>query len=77
MSSTTDIRYHFGPRDRRGVLLGLRLSQIAILVAGAFVGMVVLLGAHGSGAGVVILVAVVALTGTAAFLPISGRALDE
>ena len=31
-----DIRYHFGPRDQRGLLLGVRLGQIAILATGAF-----------------------------------------
>ena len=51
MSSSTEIRYHFGPRDRRGLLLGVRLGQIAILATGAFVGMVVLLGARGSARG--------------------------
>ena len=39
---STDIRYHFGPRDRRGVLLGVRLGQISILGTGAIVAMVVL-----------------------------------
>jgi hypothetical protein len=74
---SSDVRYHFGPRDRRGVLLGIRLGQIAILVTGAIVAMVVLLGAHGSGGGMLALLLVVGLTATAAFVPISGRALDE
>jgi hypothetical protein len=77
MSSTTEIRYHFGPRDRRGLLLGVRLGQIAILATGAFLGLVVLLGAHGSAAGLLALLLVVGLTVSAAFMPISGRALDE
>ena len=72
-----DIRYHFGPRDRRGVLLGIRLGQIAILATGAFAGMVVLLGARGSAGGLLALLLVVGLTATLAFVPISGRALDE
>jgi len=77
MSSSTEIRYHFGPRDRRGLLLGVRLGQIAILATGAFLGLVVLLGAHGSAAGLLALLLVVGLTVSAAFMPISGRALDE
>jgi hypothetical protein len=75
--SSSDVRYHFGPRDRRGLLLGVRLGQIAILGTGAFVGMIVLLGAHDGAGGVLALLLVVGVTATAAFVPISGRALDE
>ncbi|MEA2433944.1 MAG: hypothetical protein QOG54_1401 [Actinomycetota bacterium] len=69
-------RYRFGPLERRGVLLGLRLSQIIVL----FVGGLLLVGLGRelppSGALAALLVIGVA-TSFAAFVPIAGRALDE
>ncbi len=71
------VRYQFGPLDRSGVVLGLRLGQLAILASGGALGIVLLLGSRGSllagGLAVVGAVAAIAL----ALLPLGGRGLDE
>jgi hypothetical protein len=71
------VRFQFGPLDRSGVVLGLRLGQLAILASGGALGIVLLLGSHGSllAGGLAVVGAVLAIA--MALLPIGGRGLDE
>jgi hypothetical protein len=69
-------RYRFGPLERRGLLLGLRVSQMVIfgiagLVAVAASRTLTPTGAFG------VVVAIALLSAFVAFVPIGGRALDE
>ena len=71
------VRFRFGHLDRSGVILGLRLGQLAILATGGGLAIVLLLGSHGSIA--VGAAAVVTLLAGLGFglLPINGRTADE
>jgi len=70
-------RFSFGPRDRSGVVVGLRVGQLAILAAGAGIAMMLLLGSHGSlVAGALACAAILAALGVS-LLPIAGRGTDE
>jgi hypothetical protein len=64
----------FGPRPRRGVVLGLRVPQLAVLVAGGAVA-TALLGRGPAGSLAALVVAVTAAG--VALLPIGGRHGDE
>ena len=69
--------FTFGPLDRSGVILGLRLGQLGLLACGGTVAIVLLLGTHGSvvAAGVAV-IGIVASMGLA-LVPVSGRGVDE
>ena len=75
--TTTDMdpTYVFGPRDRRALLLGMRLPQLVLVAAGAVCLLLGLLGSatFGTTAGV----AVAALSLALAFLPVQGRPLVD
>lgn len=69
-------RYRFGPLERRGLLLGLRGSQLALFAAA---GLASVFATHILSAGIA-LIAVVAIALAAslvAFVPLGGRSLDE
>lgn len=66
--------YRFGPRETRGVLLGLRAGQLALLLAGATA---VVTGLAAGPAGAVVGVAVLALTASAALVPLAGRTAEQ
>jgi hypothetical protein len=66
--------YRFGPRETRGVLLGLRAGQLALLLTGAVAvvgGLAV--GPLGTLAGVVVLT----MTASAALVPVAGRTAEQ
>jgi hypothetical protein len=66
--------YRFGPRETRGVLLGLRAGQLALLLTGAVAvvgGLAV--GPLGTLAGVVVLV----MMASAALVPVGGRTAEQ
>jgi len=69
-------RYRFGPLERRGLLLGLRLGQLAVMIGGCTVAVCMLAVSTSPAA---ITGALVALGGgvTVAVLPIAGRTADE
>lgn len=69
-------RYRFGPLERRGVLAGLRVSQLVILGAA---GMLIVASARAfPPAAVLASVFIIGLVGIfVCFVPIGGRALDE
>ena len=69
-------RYRFGPLERRGLLLGLRLGQLAVMVAGATVGVIVLAVSTSAAAVVVALSALVGGVVIGA-VPLAGRTADE
>ncbi len=68
-------RYHFGPLERRGVLLGLRGGQLATLSGGGALALVVLHAVSGPG-GVLLATVLVLSAIPAAFLPIEGRPIE-
>ncbi len=69
-------RYRFGPLERRGVLAGLRGSQVVILAVAGLV--VVAVGRNLSPALALPLVVVIAAAAAfVAFVPVGGRTLDE
>ncbi len=69
-------RYRFGPLERRGVLAGLRSTQLVTLGAGGL--LIVAVGRTLSPAPALIAALLIGLFVTfAAFVPIGGRALDE
>jgi hypothetical protein len=66
--------YRFGPRETRGVLLGLRAGQLALLLTGAVAvvgGLAV--GPLGTLAGVAVLM----VTASAALVPVAGRTAEQ
>jgi len=71
-----DRRYHFGPLERRGLLLGLRAGQLGSVLAGAVIALTAL-----SQVPSVVGIAVAGLAVTAgigvAVWPVAGRTLDE
>jgi hypothetical protein len=74
---STNTRYVFGPRDRRGFLLGLRLGQLAILATGAALVLGIVMATRASVIALVAVMAVAIVAGLAALLPVHGRGLDE
>lgn len=70
-------RFHFGPMDRSGVILGLRVGQLAILAAGGGVAILLLLGSHGSIALGALAVAAFLVAFGLVLLPCNGRTADE
>jgi len=74
----TEPRYRFGPLERRGLLLGLRLGQLVSVVVGAAVAVLALALAAAPGvAGAGVAVAAMLAGGGAAFWPLGGRSVDE
>lgn len=71
-----DQRYRFGPLERRGLLLGLRLGQLVVMIGGCIVA-VSLLASSTSAAMVACALAVLCGGVTVAVLPIAGRTADE
>lgn len=69
-------RYRFGPLERRGLLLGLRGSQLAVFGAA---GVLAVLGTRTFSPGIAVgaLLAIGVTAAFAAFVPIGGRGLDE
>jgi hypothetical protein len=75
--SAEEVRFVFGPRDRRGLLLGLRLGQLAFLICGGIAVLAIVMGSRASPLALVLVVVVVAIAGLAAFVPLAGRGADE
>ena len=69
-------RYRFGPLERRGVLAGLRVTQLLILGLGGVV-IVASVRALPPGPALASVLMIGLLATFAAFVPIGGRALDE
>ena len=70
------VRYRFGPLERRGLLLGLRASQLGTLLGGATLAMIALhLGPDGVGA--VVGAALMGAAVAACFWRIAGRTPEE
>jgi hypothetical protein len=66
--------YRFGPRETRGVLLGLRAGQLALLLAGATA---LVIGLAAGPAGALVGIAILALTASAALVPLAGRTVEQ
>jgi hypothetical protein len=66
--------YRFGPRETRGVLLGLRAGQLALLLAGATA---LVFGLAAGSAGAVAGLSVLLLSCGAALVPIAGRTAEQ
>lgn len=69
-------RYRFGQLERRGVLVGLRGSQLAILCMTG-VSAIAVLRSVPAGAALIFCLVIVMCGSVAAFVPIGGRCLDE
>lgn len=69
-------RYRFGPLERRGVLLGLRPSQLVILGGGSLL-MVASLRLLAAPAGWLVALVIVVSATAVAFVPVAGRTLDQ
>lgn len=67
--------YRFGPLERRGIVGGLRLGQLAVLAAAAAVAVIAFRVAPG-GRGLLLGLLLVAGAAMVAFVPIRGRSLD-
>ena len=68
--------YRFGPRSKRGLVVGLRAGQILVAVVGTLLAMATLRVAPGA-TGALAAFLVLALSGLAAFWPIAGRTTEE
>lgn len=69
-------RFRFGPLERRGVLMGLRVPQLAVLMLGGALCAMTLRAAQGSTA--VLGIALIATTTLVfCFVPVNGRPLEE
>lgn len=69
-------RFHFGPRDRRGLLAGARAGQLAVIAAALVASTVVLRVVQGPARGPAALALVLAAVGSVTW-PIGGRSLEE
>lgn len=69
-------RYRFGPLERRGMLLGLRGTQLLVLGC-ALCFAVLALSAAPNGQGVVAAAVVAGVAGFICFVPLSGRTVEE
>ncbi|MBJ7595990.1 MAG: hypothetical protein JF886_14250 [Candidatus Dormibacteraeota bacterium] len=70
-------RYSFGARDRSGVVVGLRVGQLAVLASGAGAAMLLMLASHGSFPVGALAAATLLVAVGCAVLPVGGRAVDE
>jgi len=69
-------RYRFGPRDRRGLIAGVRAGQVAV-VAASLVVAVAMVRDIGRGIGLLLACVVVAVAIAAAWVPIGGRTPEQ
>jgi len=77
MSNSDDPQYfRFGPRDRRGLIAGIRTGQLVVITA-ALVLSVILLRSLRSSAGASVAFLVVVIGSAATFWPIGGRTVEE
>ena len=79
MTTATEIAdkpnvYRFGPRETRGILLGLRGSQLTFLLIGAIAAVT---GLAAGPVGALLGVLVLALTATVALVPVGGRTAEQ
>ena len=72
MAESGSPRYHFGPLERRGVLLGLRAGQGVALLTGGLLLVICLHTLPGVIAGILGL-ALLAICAAIAFIPVAGR----
>ncbi len=71
-----EVRYHFGPLERRGVLLGWRGGQVAAAVAGLLSAVAALRSLHGP-AGAAVAAATLGVSLGLGWLRLGGRTLEE
>ncbi|HEY2960135.1 MAG TPA: SCO6880 family protein [Actinomycetota bacterium] len=76
MRSTPEVRYRFGPLERRGLIGSLGPGQLLILAATVLL-TIVLVQALKSGAGLSLGLLVLSAGGLASFVPFQGRTLNE
>jgi Putative type VII ESX secretion system translocon, EccE len=76
MRSPLEIRYRFGPLERRGWVGSLRPGQLVVLSAAVFLTILVV-QAFRSGFGLGLAVLVLSLGGLGTFVPLHGRTLNE
>jgi len=76
MRSAPEVRYRFGPLERRGLIGSLRPGQLAVLGA-ALLLTILIVQAMKSGAGLGLGTVVLAGGGLASFVPVGGRSLNE
>ena len=72
----TRARFRFGPRDRRGLVAGVRTGQLAVVAASLVCAVGLARGVHGPSAGVAATGAALAGTGAACW-PVRGRTLEQ
>jgi hypothetical protein len=78
VTSTTEPRsYLFGPRERRGFLLGLTGLQVATVLAGVGMGFIAVLVTGGHMIGVLIALLFICIAGGLALAPVAGQPLVE
>ncbi len=70
-------RYHFGPLERRGVVLGLRGGQVAVLVTSAVLVILVLNLVRSQLAAVVLVLLLAMGAAMAVFAPLKGRTAEQ
>src|SRR6266540_5491746 len=76
MRSPLEVRYRFGPLERRGLIGSLRPGQVLVLGAAVFLTIVVV-QALKSGLGLVLAALMLSLGGLGTFVPLHGRTLNE
>ena len=76
MRSHSDIRYRFGPLERRGLIGTLRPGQFLVLAATVFL-TIVLVETLRNGAGLALGALLLSVGGLASFIPFGGRTLNE
>ncbi|MDQ3876986.1 MAG: type VII secretion protein EccE [Actinomycetota bacterium] len=69
-------RYRFAPLERRGVLAGLRVSQLVVIASAGLVSVAAARSLSPPGA-LATFVALVTAAGVVGFVPVSGRTIDE
>ena len=74
---SAEVRFVFGPRDRRGFLLGLRFGQLAILLSGGVAALAIVLASRASTLALTAVAVVVTAAAMAAFVSLAGRGVDE
>src|SRR6266498_2576294 len=76
MHSPSEVRYRFGPLERRGLIGSLGPGQLLILAAAVLL-TIVLVQALKSGAGLALGMVVLSGGALASFVPYQGRTLNE
>jgi hypothetical protein len=76
MRNTLEVRYRFGPLERRGWVGSLRPGQLLLLAAAVLLTIVVV-QALKNGFGLLLAVLVLSLGGLGTFVPLHGRTLNE